>query len=194
MVSYPKYGKPFEPGEFYHVYNQAVGNQNIFLSSENYRFFLDKYRIYAKDNFSTYAFCLLKNHFHFLIKVHDKTQVDQTSERFRRLFISYAKSFNKNYNRKGALFEKHFKRVKIESNEQLLWTIYYIHRNPVHHNVVKSFKKFRWSSYPVILSNKNTRLKRREVFKLFTNREKFIELHERNILEDKLLGKINFKE
>ncbi|TVR17462.1 MAG: hypothetical protein EA391_04670, partial [Balneolaceae bacterium] len=73
MNSYPKYGKPFEPGKFYHIYNRAVGNERLFESRENFLFFLKKYQKYTIDHISTYSYCLLENHFHFLIKVHESS-------------------------------------------------------------------------------------------------------------------------
>ena len=191
---YSKYGAPFEPGEFYHIYNKAVRNDQLFYDGENYRYFLSKFHLYTREVLSAYSFCLLNNHFHFLIKINENINSKTVSEQLRKFFISYSKSFNKQQNRKGTLFEKHLKRVKIESEEQLLWTIYYIHRNPAHHFVTDNYQRYRWSSYPVILSEKETNLRRKEVLSLFSGKEKFIEFHQRNIHEDVLRKRISFRE
>lgn len=191
---YSKYGAPFEASHFYHLYNKAVRNDKLFYKEENYRYFLHKFHIYTRKVLSVYSFCLLNNHFHFLIKIDQSSNSETVSEQLRRFFISYSKAFNKQQSRKGTLFEKHLKRVMIDSEEQLLWTIYYIHRNPVHHRVTPNYERFKWSSYPVILSEKETNLKRREVLSLFSGKEKFIEFHQSNIREDVLRKRISFQE
>lgn len=194
MNNYPKYGKPFEPGELYHIYNSAVGKEKLFSTDDNYKFFLDRFYFYTREILSTYSFCLLGNHFHFLIKFHSSTDHNMASDQLRKFFISYAKSFNKQEFRKGSLFNKHLKRVKIETNQQLIWTVYYIHRNPVHHKITTSYKKYRWSSYRILCSDKPTKLNRKKILDLFSGIEGFVEFHNRNIKEDILNKKIHFLE
>ncbi len=161
-----KYRKPFEAGEFYHIYNKAVRNDQLFFSDENYRFFLRKFHQYTEGIIYVYSYCLLNNHFHFIIKIDENVDFITVIERLRRFFISYSKALNNYVNREGTLFERHLKRVKIESEEQLLWTVYYIHRNPVHHLATENYERYRWSSYPTIISTKETNLKIEEVLRL----------------------------
>lgn len=92
MENHPKYSSPFEPGEFYHIYNSAVGKEMLFSSEDNYRFFLDRFHYYTRDISSVYSFCLLNNHFHFLVKFYESTENSEVSEQLRKFFISYAKS------------------------------------------------------------------------------------------------------
>lgn len=166
----------------------------MFFQQENFLYFLNKFHSYTKDDISVYSYCLLNNHFHFLIKVQDNANPDLVTEQLRRFFISYSKALNNHQDRKGTLFERHMKRVKIQSDEQLLWTIYYIHRNPVHHNVTPNYQKYRWSSYPVVLSKKKTNLRRDKVLELFSGIDNFVEFHNKNIEGDILSKKIRFKE
>lgn len=166
----------------------------LFFQEDNFIYFLKRFRTYTKDVASVYSYCLLNNHFHFLIKIHENANPDLVTEQLRRFFISYSKALNNHQNRKGTLFERHLKRLKIRSDEQLLWTIYYIHHNPVHHNVTMNYQKYRWSSYPVILSKKETSLKREKVLELFSGVDNFVGFHERNIEEDVLIKRIAFKE
>ncbi len=63
-----------QPGAYYHIYNHANGNENIFREDKNYHFFLDKYLRYIYPVADTLAYCLMPNHFHFLVKM--KTQLD----------------------------------------------------------------------------------------------------------------------
>lgn len=59
----------FLPNAFYHIYNHAVGTENLFKSHENYLFFLNKYDQHLSTVFKTLAYCLMPNHFHLLVQV-----------------------------------------------------------------------------------------------------------------------------
>ncbi|MES2591369.1 MAG: hypothetical protein V4608_05760 [Bacteroidota bacterium] len=66
---------PLEPDHFYHIYNHSNGKDNLFLSEANYRYFLEKFKEYISPISETYAYCLMPNHFHFLIKLNDETSI-----------------------------------------------------------------------------------------------------------------------
>ena len=53
----------------YHIFNRANGYEKLFLSGENYRFFLEKYRHYIGPVVDTFGYCLMPNHFHFLTRI-----------------------------------------------------------------------------------------------------------------------------
>ena len=57
------------PGNFYHIYNRANGNEKLFFQERNYDYFLQRYSYYLSDYLETYAYSLLQNHFHLLVKV-----------------------------------------------------------------------------------------------------------------------------
>jgi len=69
------------------------------------------------------------------------------SKQFSNLFNSYAKSFNKQQNRRGNLFEQKFKRKHINSEEYFRQLIHYIHFNPVHHQFVEDLRNWKYSSF-----------------------------------------------
>ncbi len=52
----------------YHIYNHANGNDNLFNSDENFYFFLNKVSIHLTPVVDLYAYCLMPNHFHFLLR------------------------------------------------------------------------------------------------------------------------------
>ena len=99
------YFPPLQPGTFYHVYNRGNNGENIFYKKENYPYFLRKLDQYLSPYLDVFAYCLLPNHFHFLIKTKEvrfitdehsqvktgrKTLVDFSdiiSEAFRRYFL-----------------------------------------------------------------------------------------------------------
>jgi len=64
-----------EPEAFYHIYNRANGNENIFFKDENYLFFLKKYKEYISPICNTYCYCLMPNHFHFLIEIKNEEEL-----------------------------------------------------------------------------------------------------------------------
>ena len=70
--------EPLLPDYFYHIYNHANGDDNLFREQENYRFFLQQYAKYINPIADTYAYCLMPNHFHLLVKI--KEEQDLLSE------------------------------------------------------------------------------------------------------------------
>lgn len=173
------YTKPFESGCYYHVYNCAVGKDLLFYQERNYIYFLKKYHQYLSEYIETYVYCLIPNHFHFLIRIPDDlAEPDKiVSEAFRRFGISYSQSINKQQERKGTLFMRPFKRKKINSDDQLTAVIYYIHFNAVHHRIIEDLNQYKWSSYASFLSTKSTNLQRAEVLEWFGGKDDFIRYH-----------------
>ncbi|NHM02698.1 transposase [Flavobacterium difficile] len=163
-----------EKDKIYHIYNRGNNGENIFTSDENKKYFLKLYLIHLEDNVETFAYCLMDNHFHFVIKVNNEKKVTQA---FSNFFNAYAKAFNKQNDRTGSLFEKHFKRIQVENEEYLKNVIQYIHLNPKNH-LDMDYKSFTFSSYQTILSDKTTNLLRNEIIKLFENIENFIYCHD----------------
>lgn len=191
------------PNQFYHIYNRGNNNEDIFLQEENYNYFLNRYDKYISSIGDTYAYCLLKNHFHILLRIKGEDELPEKYVKdnlnlhlpFSNLFNSYAKSINKRFNRSGSLFEERFKRKAIITNEYLMRVIIYIHLNPQKHQIVKDFRKYPYSSYKSMLSDKNTKLKRQEVINLFGSKEHFIELHnDMRIALDKHLIEIELQD
>jgi putative transposase len=200
-----------EAGSFYHIYNQGNARVKVFYNEKNYIYFLKKTDAYLGDFIEVYSYCLLSNHFHFLIKIKEESEILENayktkelegfykrniskdnlsgllvSEMFRRLFMSYAKSINKQQKRTGSLFRKNFKRKKINSLEYLKQVVIYIHRNPEHHGVSCNFYDYPWSSYSRILEEKITKLKKEEVVDWFDDKQNFIECHKISSEEDEM--------
>ena len=64
------------PGGFYHIYNRANGSERLFRSDENYRYFLRRYSNFIAPIVNTYCYCLMPNHFHFLIEVKEEAELE----------------------------------------------------------------------------------------------------------------------
>lgn len=106
-----------------------------------------------------YAYCLLQNHFHILVKIKSEKEIRLMfphkdtievskiiSQQFSNMFNSYTQAINKHYGRTGKLFELPFRRKLISSHEQLINTIHYIHNNPVKHGIIMNSGNYRYSS------------------------------------------------
>jgi len=64
------------PGGVYHIYNRANGREKLFLNDDNYTFFLKRYYKYLGRFLDTFCYCLMPNHFHFLIRVKEIEELD----------------------------------------------------------------------------------------------------------------------
>lgn len=188
--------EPFVYGNYYHIYNRGINSCNLFVEQGNYEYFMKLYDKYIAHIADTYAWVLMPNHFHFLVRVREKFEaaeavlnpsgfqnpdrVNSPSLQFSKLFNSYAQAFNKRYKRHGALFERPFKRKLIDNEPYLRHAIIYIHNNPVHHGFTESPGAYPWSSYLTCLTDKTTKLQRNEVLDWFGGRENFKFLHHQN--------------
>ena len=73
---------PLEPGKYYHIFTRGNNREDIFPEEKNYAYFLQLYRNHISSIADTFAYCLLKNHFHFLIRIKEtyEPQTSQVSE------------------------------------------------------------------------------------------------------------------
>ncbi|MEM0541419.1 hypothetical protein WFZ85_02220 [Flavobacterium sp. j3] len=177
-----------EKNHYYHIFNRGINGCTIFNSNENKAFFLKQLDKYTNDKVSFFAYCLMDNHFHFVVRIdEDEKQVTQL---FSNFFNSYVKAFNKQNNRTGSLFEKHFKRIRLKNEEYLRSLIVYVHLNPTHH-LGLDFEEYKFSSYQAILSSKESKIKKNEVMQLFDDKENFIFYHKQR--KDKLTEEYTFE-
>lgn len=169
---------PFTPGDFFHVFSRTVGKELLFQSEENYKYFLQKYQSVCSVHFSTLAFCLLPNHFHFLLQVREDSESQAALQAFSNFLNGYSKAYNKLYDRHGALFQRKFKRRKVDQDSYYTQVIIYIHQNPQKHGFTNDFRSWKFSSYSSLLSQKPTNIKRELVIDWFGGIESFQKLHQ----------------
>jgi putative transposase len=116
------YNIPLYQDHLYHIYNRGNGKEKIFYRNENYLYFLSQYEKYILELADTFAFCLLPNHFHLLIRI--KCSSPETiTEAFRKFFISYSMSVNKQEQRKGSLKEKLLMMRNIFIRQFIIYTL-----------------------------------------------------------------------
>ncbi|OYT15058.1 MAG: hypothetical protein B7C24_15040 [Bacteroidetes bacterium 4572_77] len=142
-----KYIDVFQSGSTFHVYNRVVGNEKLFFKEKNYTYFLEKLNDKASAYIDIMAYCLLRNHYHLLIKVKDTAKPKEVSEAFRKFGISYSQAINKQEGRKGSLFMKPVKRKRIDSKEYFITVLVYIHTNPYLHGIENNYQTYKWSSF-----------------------------------------------
>jgi len=169
---------PIIKNQIYHIFNRSVAKQPIFKTNNDYSRFLkvaDFYRFSSpglrysfynrldaenrlefierlrKDGqkaVSIFAFCLIDNHFHFLLRSLEENGIQSFA---RKIQDSCAKYINLKNKRTGSLFQEMFKAVRIDSDEQFLHVARYIHLNPISSfiaNTIEDLENYPWSSLP----------------------------------------------
>ena len=91
-----KYLLPLQERKFYHIYNQGNNHENIFHNDGNYVYFLQKLDYYLSDFVELYAFCLMPNHFHLLIRIKTIEELEKTAnEKFSAFHVTRLSKFQK---------------------------------------------------------------------------------------------------
>ncbi|MBI2020700.1 transposase [Candidatus Daviesbacteria bacterium] len=176
---------PLITDEVYHVFNRSIAGLPIFLNNKNYQRALDTINFYRFEKpglrFSHYnrlpmqqkseflenlksgnakrvriwAYCLMPNHIHFVLKQLSENGIANFMSNVQE---SYAKYFNIREERTGALFQSMFKAVRIETDEQLIHVVRYIHLNPLTAYVIRETKEletYPWCSFVEYINRQN---------------------------------------
>ena len=196
-----KYKDPLLPDSHFHVFNHAVGEEQIFINEQNYYYFLRLFQKHVLPVADVFAYCLMSNHFHFFLQIKSidfiELQMRQVCKKkefgieratkfvlqqFSNFFNAYTKAINKQQHRMGKLFMEPFKRRWIDHPENFRGIVHYVHVNPLHHGFCKKVVEWQFSSYPEIArTTGSTWLKVEEVIKWFGSIEAFIEFHDQPV-------------
>lgn len=65
-----------QPDSCYHIFNHANGFENIFRREANFVYFLEKYQLYISPIAETYAYCLMPNHFHLVVRIRKREMIE----------------------------------------------------------------------------------------------------------------------
>ncbi|MBA3681330.1 MAG: transposase [Bacteroidetes bacterium] len=195
-----------KPDFYYHIYNRGNAKCNIFYTEANYLYFKSKYFKYVSPIVDTYAYCLMPNHFHFLVKIKPEKEIFELlknenklvpkevsfiefkklgiealnkilSKQFSNFFNGYSQAINIQESRTGSLFQKPYRKKEIDSDEYLKKVILYIHSNPVEHGFVGKINEWPHTSYASIISNSDPLIKGKEVINLFGDIDNFQKTH-----------------
>ncbi|MFZ2199655.1 MAG: transposase [Microgenomates group bacterium] len=163
------YQRIFVPGCYYHIYNRGAHQQNIFRDAKDYQTFigiLGYYLTYpdgipqslldrkSKDFkvtnlakpkicYTLLAFCLMPNHFHFMLRQEEGEYT--ISNLLRRVCIGYSMYFNDRYHHSGTIFQGRYKNVLVTNQYQWVYLSKYIHRNPAH---LQGYEPCKIADYP----------------------------------------------
>ena len=188
-------------GGTYHVYNRGVNRCTLFYEKANYRYFLRLFTDHIAPVVQVFAYCLLPNHFHFLLRLLEVDEIlartdlhnywqhardDRPHQYFSNFFNAYARTINDSYGRTGSLFQRPFRRIPVTTDAYFFNLITYIHRNPQKHGLVNDFRNWPYSSYDAILHNKPTRVDKTAVLDYFGGLAQFQEAHQTDPDEKKL--------
>ena len=137
----------------FHVMMRGINHQNIFEDAEdNYQFIntLDRMRVRYDDdgnpcgsNCTYYAYCLMNNHFHLLIREREES----VGETVKRIASSYVYYYNRKYLRDGHLFKERFRSEPVNDMAYFTTLLRYIHQNPVKAGIVEHVKDYEYSSW-----------------------------------------------
>ena len=123
---------------------RGINRQNIFEDEEDKEKFLQTLSHYkAISEYKLFAYCLMSNHIHLLIKV-EKENVDVI---LKRIAGSYVYWYNWKYKRSGHLFQDRFKSEPVDDDSYFLTVLRYIHQNPVKSGLCKEVFDYQYSSY-----------------------------------------------
>jgi putative transposase len=135
---------PLQAENFYHIYNRGNNRQTIFFERDNYVYFLRLVKEHLITNVvDIVAYCLMPNHYHFLVYLKDET----LSDAMKSLSLSYTKAINKRFNRSGVLFQGRFQSIHVAQTDYLIHLSRYIHLNPVKAGLVQQPGEWEFSSY-----------------------------------------------
>jgi putative transposase len=169
-----------QPNQFYHIYNQGNNKEPIFYSRENYIYFLKNFRNKVAINVDVLAYCLMPNHFHFLVHTTEESivkkkvgivEITALMNGFRQLESGYAQAINKQQQRSGSLFRQKTKVKLIEdtSKDYLFSVFNYIHQNPLRAGLVERMEDWEFSSFLDYAGLRNGTLCNKELAKLYIN-------------------------
>ncbi len=139
----------------YHIIMRGINRKIIFKDSEDFLMFiycLQKYK--GKSGYEIYAYCLMNNHIHILIKIGD----EPLEQVMRRICGKYVYWYNQKYERIGNLFQDRFKSEPVENDTYFLTVLRYIHQNPLKAGIVGDISQYKWSSYHEYLNYNNAEL------------------------------------
>ena len=156
----------------YHIMLRGIDKREIFLSKSDYKRFLSYIeKIKETIPVSVYAYCLMTNHVHILIK----SETEEIGNIVRRIAVGYAQYHNIKYGRTGHLFQNRFRSETVNDDNYFLIVLRYIHQNPINAGIVKNVSDYQWSSYHEYIGYQSKLIDKSFALQYFSNINKFIE-------------------
>ena len=165
----PRQARIDAPGTLHHIICRGIERRQIFTEDQDRDDFVNRLSsILAETSTICYAWVLIPNHFHLLLR----TGSTPISTVMKRLLTGYAVNFNLRHKRHGHLFQNRFKSIICQDDLYWLALVRYIHLNPLRANLVASMdelKSFRYSGHRALLGlEKQSTVAANEVWNLFS--------------------------
>ena len=146
----------------YHVMLRGINHQVIFADEEDGEKFLECLKASKqRKGFELYAYCLMGNHVHLLVK----EGPENIAQAIRSLGARYVYWYNWKYERIGHLFQDRYKSEPVEDDAYFLAVLRYIYQNPIQARLSKTVEEYRWSSYR-LLGEKTTIIDHEQLFEI----------------------------
>lgn len=140
----PRSARKKSSSGIYHVILRGINRQQIFEDEEDHDRFLETLFRYKKEcEYTIYAYCLMGNHIHILLK----EGKDDLAAVLKRIAGSYAYWYNWKYRRSGHLFQDRYKSEPVEDDSYFLTVLRYIHQNPIKAGLCNKTDAYKYSSY-----------------------------------------------
>ena len=150
----PRQARTISATNVYHVILRGVNKQQVFEDEEDYIRFLNVLRRQTQPDVDAqgqtfqprchvYAYCLMGNHVHLLLKEGSET----IGNIKKRIASSYVYYYNHKYDRVGHLFQERFKSQPVNDFSYFTTLLRYIHQNPLKAMLVDSMDEYEWSSW-----------------------------------------------
>ncbi len=155
----------------YHVMLRGINQQVIFEDDEDYSKFIELIAKYKElCQYKVFAFCLMSNHIHLLLKVEEYN----LESIMKRIAGSYAYWYNHKYYRTGHLFQDRFKSEPVEDDAYFLTVLRYIHQNPLAVKMINELYEYKYSSYFDYYNGESELVDMNFAFSIL-DRDKFVE-------------------
>jgi len=174
-----------EPGKYYHIYNQAKDGGPLFENETDFRFFLNLYRSHILPIADTFAYCLLKDHLHLLVRIKKDVQ-GSLYKPFAILFNAYAKGFTILHGKKGKLFRFKLKRVEIRRDYYFYEMVRYVNQNARKHGYTEDESQYRFSSFRSSVTSGPSMVCKEELSNYFCNGKTLSENLSMEVDEEKI--------
>ncbi len=151
----PRQARIDAPGALLHIMVRGIERRNIFRDNKDRDNFVERLGTIIKETSTfCYAWSLLSNHIHLLLKTGDYP----IATVMRRLLTGYAVTFNRRYKRHGHLFQNRYKSILCQEDVYFIELVRYIHLNPLRADLVKDYEgleKYKYCGHGVILGSKS---------------------------------------
>ena len=155
----------------YHIILRSVNQHIIFEEDSDYQKFLFVLLDCSKKyDIQIYAYCLMDNHIHLLIR----SSSEDLPSFFQSIGTKFVRWYNNKYSRAGHLFQDRFYSVAIENERSFLSVLVYIHNNPVKANITRFPSDYRWSSYNAYYGAKNAIVDTSFAYKICGSKESLL--------------------